>query len=298
MGALAGAVGLGPSVLMSTLLGVLAGAAIDGWRRYAQITRFARSEAADMSRMLRRADERQADLWEEHVALRRSMLVARKLSGYLASDLTERILQHPELQLELGGRYTDAAVLFADVVGFTPRCERMDPGQLVEELNIYFGHVDPCIDKHRGVIDKRIGDGIMAVFVPRADVDEDVSVRALRCAMDMLRSLDACNAQLAERGSEPFQIRIGAAAGELVQGNMGSEVRLEYTVIGDVVNLAARLESAAPPGTALVPRAMLDHLEPEERQGLVEGTPGAIEVKGRTGTFDVIDVRPGPSEGE
>ncbi len=131
----------------------------------------------------------------------------------------------------------------------------------------------------------------------RHRLDVDVSDRALRCAVDMLRALDACNAQLAERGAEPFQIRVGAVTGELGQGNMGSDVRLEYTVVGDVVNLASRLESAAPPGSALVPRAMLEGLHPDEGGHLVLGEANAIEVKGRTGRFDVIDVRPGSLAG-
>ena len=288
LGGLAGA----PLGLWAGVAGAGIGAAIAGWRRYYKLDRSAERDRDDLQRLLTEADQREADLWEEHVALRRSMLVARKLSGYLSSDLTERIVQDPDLQLTLGGKHTDAAVLFVDIVGFTARSERIEPDQLVAELNVYFGHVDPNVVAHQGVIDKRIGDGIMAVFVPREDDETDVAVRALRCAMGMIRSLEGCNADLAARGARPFEIRIGIASGGLIQGNMGSDVRLEYTVIGDVVNLAARLESAASPGHALVPAAMLARLDDADRAAVERGEPRTIRVKGRTGVFDVVDLRP------
>ena len=284
-----------PLVLMG-LTGAAVGAAVVGFARAAHANRVASYEARELERLLRQADERQAELWDEHMALRRSMLVAQKLSGYLASDLTERILQHPELQLELGASYTDAAVLFIDIVGFTPRCASMDPAHLVEELNVYFRHVDPNVVENHGVIDKRIGDGIMAVFVPREDDPTDVAVRALRCAMGMLRSLRACNAELHERGAEPFQARIGIANGELVQGNMGSPVRLEYTVIGDIVNLAARFEAVARPDHALVPAALVDALAPEDRDALVVSKRRPVQVKGLSVEFEVLDVRPASAQ--
>lgn len=284
--------GVGPLVWLAAVAGGAVVAAVDAWRHYAGARGHMQQEAAELSALLSAADQRQSELWEEQVLLRRSILAARKLSEYLASDLVEQILDDPELELTLGGTETVAAVLFCDIVGFTPRCEQLEAAQIVEQLNIYFSHVDRAFSDHRGVIDKRMGDGIMAVFVPREGDDTPVAVRAARSALDILRHLEGCNAELAKRGEDPFQIRVGVAAGPLVQGNMGSLVKLEYTVIGDVVNLAARLEGHAAPGHVLVPHAVLDELRDDERASLVFGERRTITVKGRAEPVDVQDVRP------
>ena len=305
MGALVGMalaspwVGADPTLALAGLAGGALAAAVDGWWRYVDARRHMITEATDLARLLKAADERHGDLWGEQVALRRSVLAARKLSGYLASDLVERILDDPELELTLGGSETFAAVLFADIVGFTPRCERLDAAQVVEQLNVYFSHVDRAFTDHRGVIDKRMGDGIMAVFVPREGVETPVAQRAIQCGLDMLRHLEGCNAQLAEWGQEPFEIRVGVAAGPLVQGNMGSKVKLEFTVIGDVVNLSSRLEGQATPGYVLVPHTLLEQMPVSERDAVELGERRTITVKGRAEPVDVQELRPrraSPSE--
>ena len=104
---------------------------------------------------------------------------AKRIVGPDAAPVVERVMDNPELELTLGGRLTRAAVLFSDIVGFTPRSEERAPEDVVEELNIYFAHVDPAFKRHDGVIDKRMGDGVMAVFPPRPDDDgpHDVELR-------------------------------------------------------------------------------------------------------------------------
>jgi adenylate cyclase len=130
----------------------------------------------------------------------------------------------------------------------------------------------------------------MVVFVAR-DLEErplDLQRKAVRCGLEMLRSLPDCNRRLAERGSAPLQVRVGLAAGPLVLGNMGSEVKLEYTVIGDVVNLAARLEGQATPGHLLMEEGLLEAVK-----GTVEVVAQRrIQVKGRSEPVDVIELRP------
>jgi len=285
-------VGFGPLAWVAALAGAAIASTVDGWRHYANAHRHMKVEAEDLHRLVSEADQQHATLWGEQVALRRSVLAARKLSGYLASDLVEQILDDPDLELTLGGTETVAAVLFCDIVEFTPRCERLEAAQIVEQLNIYFSHVDRAFADHRGVIDKRMGDGIMAVFVPRDDIDEPVAQRAVRSGLDILRHLETCNAELSKRGNEPFRIRVGVAAGPLVQGNMGSSVKLEYTVIGDVVNLAARLEGKAAHGHVLVPHAILESMPEQARASMAFGERRTITVKGRAEPVDVQDVRP------
>ena len=275
-----------------TLLGGSLGTAAVGWRRYATTAAAYRDYAGKLSETLNQADSRYDQLWEERLSLRRASLINRKIAGYLAHDLVEQIMANPDMETTLGGVRTHAAVLFADVVGFTPRCEGRDPQEVVEELNIYFGEVDAVIDRCGGIIDKRMGDGIMVVFTSSADEDAGaVKARALRCGLGILQALPACNAKLAERGSAPLCIRVGLAAGPLVLGNMGSKVKLEYTVIGEVVNLAARLESAATPGHLLVPRAeFLDSVD----AGAVSDRR-TISVKGLGRPVEVLELAPLPN---
>ncbi len=136
--------------------------------------------------------------------------------------------------------------------------------------------MDEVVAAHGGIVDKRIGDGMMVVFVDvdRASGREALAVQALRCGLAMLRSLQACNAELAAAGVEPLVIRVGVAAGPLVHGNIGSRERMEYTVIGEPVNLAARLEAAAGPDRLLT-LPEFAALVPE-----VRGAPRTIEAKG------------------
>jgi class 3 adenylate cyclase len=239
------------------------------------------------------ADQRYADLWEEGQQLRRALLASKKLSGYLARDLVDEIVADPDREARLGGRTTHAAVLFADLVGFTSRCERMTPHAVVVELNRYFAHIDPAFVKHDGVIDKRMGDGVMAVFVPRGDADaREVRRRAVRCAIDLYKALDRCNAELVSTGAEPLQVRVGIAAGNLVQGTMGSDVKLEYTVIGDVVNLAARLESQARPGTLMVTTDVWQAFDGAPPDGCQAVGRQILSVKGKQAPVDVVEVAP------
>ncbi|MCK6501920.1 adenylate/guanylate cyclase domain-containing protein [Myxococcota bacterium] len=287
------AVGLwlpGTTAHLAGLCLALAVLAVAGWLRVRALQAALRREAERIDGMIRRHDERMGELFEEGLALRRALLASRKLSGYLASDLVERIVDDPEVELSLGGQRTEAAVLFADIVGFTPRCEPLPPEQVVEELNLYFAHVDPAFQAHGGVIDKRMGDGIMAVFVPRrGEAAEGVHARAVGCALDMQRALGPCNEALAARGSAPIRIRVGVAAGPLVQGNMGSAVKLEYTVIGDTVNLAARLESSATPGHVLVQAAALPERGPQTGPFTVTSRR-TITVKGKQQAIEVVEL--------
>ena len=150
--------------------------------------------------------------------------------------------------------------------------------------------MDSVIAAHDGIIDKRIGDGIMVVFVSRPRPDGavepagEVHERAIDCGLGMLRALETCNAEFAARGADPFQIRVGVAAGPVVQGNMGSPVRLEYTVVGDVVNLAARLEGQATPGHLLVPRAVAGPGRTGEAR--------TVRVKGKEHPIEAVELRP------
>ncbi|MCP4807375.1 MAG: adenylate/guanylate cyclase domain-containing protein, partial [Proteobacteria bacterium] len=171
----------------------------------------------------------------------------------------------------------------------TPRCEASDAETIVAELNLYFDHIDRVIAGFDGIIDKRMGDGIMVVFVSRdGEGVIDQRMRAMRCGLGILDAVLDVNHMLDLRGANPIAIRVGLAAGLLVQGNMGSPIRLEYTVIGDVVNKAARLEGQAKPG----------HLVAEKDFKVLVMNAGRVvderqvQVKGKTEVLDIIEVAP------
>lgn len=143
--------------------------------------------------------------------------------------------------LQLGGEMRVATVLFCDLRGFTALSEQLTPAQVVEMLNIHFDTMSRCIETEGGLINKFIGDAIMAIYnVPLPYADH--AARAYRSSLSMLDSLSAMNAGFSARGLPPLKIGIGLHTGEVLAGNIGSSSRLEYTVIGDTVNVASRIE--------------------------------------------------------
>ena len=138
-------------------------------------------------------------------------------------------------------RQQDVAVLFADIVGFSTYAERASPERVISLLRSHFERLGDKVFAHGGTIDKYIGDALMATFGTPKPGAEDAT-QALRCARDVLASLAAWNHERAALGGDPVQIGIGLHYGPVVLGNIGSERRLEFTVIGDTVNVASRLE--------------------------------------------------------
>lgn len=165
-------------------------------------------------------------------------------SSYLSPKLVARLEKDPEAA-KIGGDNKEVTVLFTDIKGFTSFSESHPPQQVVSRLNEYLGAMVQVIEKHDGAIDKFIGDGIMAYWgAPLAQPDH------ARLAMDCIKAIDAKMKELHARwqagGLEPFSIRGGLQSGEVVAGNVGlAGKKMEYTVIGDTVNQAARLESTA-----------------------------------------------------
>ena len=143
----------------------------------------------------------------------------------------------------LGGKSVPATVLFSDIRGFTTLTEELGPQATVSMLNEYFEVMVDCIQKEGGMVDKFIGDAIMAAFGILMAHDDDGD-RAGRAAVSMIRSLEAWNVTRVNEGKKPINIGIGLNTDVVVSGNIGSKKRMDFTIIGDGVNLAARLESA------------------------------------------------------
>lgn len=166
--------------------------------------------------------------------------IQSNLSRYIPQHLVKQVMDHDNLSL-LKGNYSKCSILFSDIRNFTTLTEEFGAIQIVELLNKYFEAMITSVHKYNGILDKYIGDAIMTVFgVPYANISD--AKNAVNCALDMfsmLADLNKVNKKL-----PTLNIGIGISTGNVVSGNIGSEKRFEYTVIGDSVNLAARLESA------------------------------------------------------
>lgn len=163
----------------------------------------------------------------------------RELLGKVVSPaIANELLQRPP---ELGGEEREVTVLFTDVRGFTTLCEGREPQQVLALLNEYFSVLTTVIEQHGGVVDKYIGDAVMALFGAPV-LCEDAAGRAVQAALAMQAALADLNVRLAARGLLPLVTGIGINSDRVVVGNMGSQSRNNYTAIGDGVNLASRLE--------------------------------------------------------
>ncbi|WP_438027882.1 adenylate/guanylate cyclase domain-containing protein [Sorangium sp. So ce233] len=206
-----------------------------------------RDEIGELTTSLRRMA---ADLEQGEADIAREAKLRGDLGRFMDRAVVDAIVrgEHP---LALGGKRAAVSVLFADVVGFTPLAESRDAERMVALLNELFSMLTEIVFRHGGTVDKFIGDCVMAVWgapLPQADHAR----RALAAAEDMMRFLETANEEWRERYDIEIRLGVGVNSGEAIVGNIGSDKRMEYTVIGDVVNVAARLEAIAAPNQVLV----------------------------------------------
>ncbi len=168
--------------------------------------------------------------------------IKKQFEHYLDPRQVKKLQNNPEL-LKLGGEKRYATYLFTDVRGFTSMSESLPPEDVTYIMNKALTAQQKAVQRHEGMVDKYIGDAMMAIFNAPLD-QQDHETRAVDCALDIIENMKELNKELENKGLPSIAIGIGINSGEAVIGNMGSEARFDYTAIGDAVNTGARLESA------------------------------------------------------
>ena len=212
--------------------------------------------------------------------IQQEAMIRSNFERYFAPGLAARIASSPDA-VKLGGDKRPVAVLFSDIRGFTALSETMNPDDMAHLLTEYFTEMVECVFRHGGTLDKFIGDAVMAQWgAPLGEPDD--ADRAMQSAIEMIHELDKLNVKWKKEGRPGMQIGIGLNYGEAFAGNIGSERRLEYTVIGDTVNTASRLCSAAAPREILISDEFrrvlrkppkLEEQEPMELKGKSQPVP-------------------------
>jgi adenylate cyclase len=217
---------------------------------------------------------------EKQAQAEKAERVARSFERYLAPHVVDSLLKDPG-QIVLGGTRQTATMLFADIRGFTELSATLEPEQVVELLNRYLAPVVNVIFANAGLLDKFYGDGVMAVFgAPRPA--EDDAWRAVVAARQILEQVRLLNDNDRAHAPRPLVVSIGLATGDVVAGHIGSERRMEYTVIGDAVNLASRLQQLAQPNEILADAQTYERVKERvaatRRLARVKGKPGLTPV--------------------
>lgn len=214
--------------------------------------------------------------------------IRTNLQRYLSPTIVNEIIDKNE-ELVLGGNRTECSILFADICSFTSISEKLPPEKIVSLLNEYFTAMTKIIFENEGTLDKFVGDALMAVFgVPIYTPHS--AVNAVKTGLDMLKKLGELHKKWESEGNPAFKIRIGINTGVVVAGNIGSPERMDFTVIGDSVNLASRIESNARPFSLLISDSTYEKVKDcvtakEMEPILVKGKANPVK------TYEIINMK-------
>src|SRR5581483_5840995 len=210
--------------------------------------------------------------------------IKRAFSSYVARQVVDEILKHPD-EYTFTGERRNVTVIFCDMRGFTPLTERLPPEEVVAALNDFYSLMIDLTIKNEGYLNKFLGDAVMAIFgAPTAYPDH--CMKAVKTALAMQAAVAELSARRVAEGKEAMSIGIGISAGEAVAGSVGTEFQTEYTVIGDRVNLAARLESNAKPGQILVSEETYRQVADK----VIANCLGPMSVKGKEEPVTVFEI--------
>lgn len=218
--------------------------------------------------------------------LKHNRFVRDVFGRFVTDEVAQRLLDTPE-GLKLGGEKRTVTVLMSDLRGFTPMSERLDPNQVVNLLNLYLEKMVDVIMKYGGTIDEFIGDAILVIFgAPVSESPRKDAERALACAVEMQQAMVEVNRDISELGLPSLGMGIGLNTGEVVVGNIGSERRMKFSVVGSPVNLTARIESFTLGGQILISGSTLGYLGDKAR---VDGRL-RVKVKGLDHAVSIYEV--------
>jgi len=220
-----------------------------------------------------------------HEALARQAVQRSALERFLSPDVVEMVAANPD-NVRLGGSNQVVTVLFSDIRGFTTMSEKLAPDKVVEILNEYFTRVTDVIFDHGGMLDKYLGDGVMAVFGAPISKGNDAA-NAVRAGIEIQKLVLQLNLDSQARKWPELRVGVGINTGIVTAGNIGSPRRIDYTVVGDTVNVASRLMSAAAGWQILISESTAQALGPEIR---IEPLP-PIQVKGKSQPLSVFAVQ-------
>ena len=269
----------------SLLLGALAGLGVEGWLRWWRDHRTYQRDSALLSRIVAEVRAQYRTLWDDEQQLRRALLDKQRISPYLPPELL-RLLDRSVQVPTLGGEEREITVLFCDIASYSTLSEHLPPDEVLGLLNVFFTEMEEVIAASQGAVLSYLGDGLMAAFGAPLDLP-DHPERAVDCALKMQEQLAVLNARWQANGDterwnvKEIRARCGLHTGRVVAGNLGSQRRMAYSIIGDAVNVAARIEALNKPmGTAvLVSDATWSRL-PEAMQAKLPSR-GEQHVKGR-----------------
>lgn len=217
--------------------------------------------------------------------LRRNEELKGSLSRIVSPSVADMIMRDPSA-LKLGGSKCECTMFFSDIRGFTKMSEKMDPTAIVEQLNVYFTRMTDILMELDGTLDKYVGDELMALFGAPVSRPDD-PIRAVLCGVKMLAALEELHKTWEREGKPIIQIGIGINTGEVTAGYMGSEKQLSYTVIGDNVNLAARVMANAKPMELLITKSVYDLVKEYFATAPLE----PIMVKGKSMPIEIYLVK-------
>jgi len=186
--------------------------------------------------------------------------ISNTFGRYVDQEIATELLRQPEA-IRLGGKKREVAILISDIRGFTPLSESLSPEAVVSILNHYFSHMIDVIRKHKGIIVDFFGDGILVFFDPLDESIELTIRRAIRCALEMQQEMVTFNAEMKKEGLPQLEMGIGLNAGQVVVGNIGSETRAKYGIVGSAVNLTQRIQEAAKGGEVVISDSIYRHAE-------------------------------------
>jgi class 3 adenylate cyclase len=230
------------------------------------------------------------DLSESYARIEKEKRVRDHLCRYLDKELVEKLMSGNDTKLMKSQRRC-LTVMFADIRSFTSISEHMDPEAVINMLNEFFEIMVEIIFTHQGMLDKFAGDQIMAVF-GHVSSERHGARSAVRAAFDMQRATEALMQRRGKNGSPVFEVGIGINTGDAIIGNLGSENRMDYTVIGDTVNAAARLENQASGGEIVIGEQTYLQLPKQVHTN----PPIKIQVKNRSEPLTCYSIRKKPNK--